>query len=105
RLRTRLSTARRPLCTYTTVFRSSHALRGKAVLAALRPSAGPRRRGASRPAFPRRARERDAPPGSARGHLSPPDFLATVSVFCPLDRSTRLNSSHDQISYAVFCSK
>src|SRR2546421_8925596 len=33
-------------------------------------------------------------------------LAAAGVVFCPLDRkSTRLNSSHDQISYAVFCLK
>src|SRR5688572_32511992 len=38
-----------------------------------------------------------------------PDSDATsfqLEPFCPLDRkSTRLNSSHSQISYAVFCLK
>src|SRR3989440_7392590 len=45
-----------------------------------------------------------------RGVLQPTrslrDFILAVSFFPQLDRkSTRLNSSHDQISYAVFCLK
>src|SRR2546430_9513058 len=39
--------------------------------------------------------------------VSPPgEPLTTVSTIDPIDRkSTRLNSSHSQISYAVFCLK
>src|SRR2546427_12565337 len=44
--------------------------------------------------------------------VEPPDLVATVQAFgnpdhtLPVDRkSTRLNSSHSQISYAVFCLK
>src|SRR6185312_5581128 len=45
---------------------------------------------------------------SRRGHssLGHCGCLVSVSVTEPVDRkSTRLNSSHDQISYAVFCLK
>ncbi len=49
--------------------------------AALRPSAGTGRRGASKTAFPRRAWERVSPPGYALGQSLPPDFLATVATW------------------------
>src|SRR2546430_16631188 len=42
--------------------------------------------------------------GWLRGHLARP--AQTRSIACEADRkSTRLNSSHSQISYAVFCLK
>src|SRR2546430_13642429 len=45
--------------------------------------------------------------GRARPEVSPaPRLLATLRAHRPTDRkSTRLNSSHSQISYAVFCLK
>src|SRR5206468_11453822 len=63
---------------YTTLFRSGASGRAD-------PREGPRRRGpgASLPAHP-------------RPHARPPG---------PDRKSTRLNSSHDQTSYAVFCLK
>src|SRR2546428_9404947 len=45
---------------------------------------------------------------SVRSSTGPPRSSAPVRIFgpCKSDRkSTRLNSSHDQISYAVFCLK
>ena len=58
----------------------SHALRGNAVLAALRPSAGTGRRGASKTAFPRGAWERVSPPCFAPGQRSP--GCRFTSLFC-----------------------
>src|SRR2546430_12956966 len=56
--------------------------------------------------------ETDAPILSKRKTISTPDSMASgrpkvrVAVSTPKDRkSTRLNSSHSQISYAVFCLK
>src|SRR2546428_3896233 len=61
-------------------------------------------------AGPPAARARDGEPrgtpGRARCGGAPPDGAAAVGGAPPQDRkSTRLNSSHDQISYAVFCLK
>src|SRR2546427_5957106 len=72
---------RSTLFPYTTLFRSRRSERG-------RPEVPRPRRRAGRPAAPRRdARATSAPSGTR-------------------DRkSTRLNSSHSQISYAVFCLK
>src|SRR2546428_9945130 len=45
-------------------------------------------------------------PSLDHGGLSPSQFTLAASPSRLLDRkSTRLNSSHDQISYAVFCLK
>src|SRR2546430_3193077 len=42
----------------------------------------------------------------ARSRLFPPKFARLKTKSAPRDRkSTRLNSSHSQISYAVFCLK
>src|SRR3989440_3975296 len=47
-----------------------------------------------------------AMPEVARVEVAGPGFLNVFLARRPLDRkSTRLNSSHDQISYAVFCLK
>src|SRR2546427_8091476 len=49
--------------------------------------------------------QRDCPLGGDV-HVSPSDALSQVLRVPALDRkSTRLNSSHSQISYAVFCLK
>src|SRR2546430_12528195 len=57
----------------------------------------------------RRATTRDRtrrPPGSRRGAPRPPLLPRARARAVPRDRkSTRLNSSHSQISYAVFCLK
>src|SRR2546427_4665040 len=56
------------------------------------------------------ARRRRHPQGPHPAEVSPPDLQSVVQVARPArgsrDRkSTRLNSSHSQISYAVFCLK
>src|SRR2546430_7186658 len=57
--------------------------------------------GVARPPLGDRSRVDSGPPGKvARGPQAP------ARAWCALDRkSTRLNSSHSQISYAVFCLK
>src|SRR3712207_8697835 len=46
------------------------------------------------------------PPGAARRPLSPPEVRCMSQLHHARDRkSTRLNSSHANISYAVFCLK
>src|SRR5688572_19413554 len=61
-------------------------------------------------------RSREEPPNAADGHTNPPggDFRSTAPRVARLPeparrdrdrKSTRLNSSHSQISYAVFCLK
>src|SRR5256886_12689918 len=48
----------------------------------------------------------DATPGAAKVGIEACTTRARSSAFCGEDRkSTRLNSSHSQISYAVFCLK
>src|SRR5207253_10995815 len=75
---------RSTLFPYTTLFRSSSALRGK---------------------------HRTTPRPSQRYHSSPLDSISSTSrssnpaVSCGDRKSTRLNSSHVAISYAVFCLK
>src|SRR2546428_1742068 len=44
-------------------------------------------------------------PNNPTGASATPQFFADVAVFAKDRKSTRLNSSHDQISYAVFCLK
>src|SRR5256886_7788815 len=89
---------RSTLFPYTTLFRSrsEDGVRG---MRADRdsPLEGPRGRGG-----PRRGRLRAPWPGRRRGRLATPPRRARSTA----DRkSTRLNSSHSQISYAVFCLK
>src|SRR6478672_12127111 len=67
---------RSTLFPYTTLFRSGSRGRRRGACAPPRPADRRRARGGARPAVPR-----------------------------PDRKSTRLNSSHDQISYAVFCLK
>src|SRR2546421_5763989 len=43
--------------------------------------------------------------GRVPGEPQPAQELSTARVGCRDRKSTRLNSSHDQISYAVFCLK
>src|SRR2546430_5967458 len=92
---------RSTLFPYTTLFRSVQTARARAERPALRPEAESRREGDSA-----------AAPSSSReiSHLS----LRARRVHRPINRregvgsdrkSTRLNSSHSQISYAVFCLK
>src|SRR3712207_7197571 len=81
---------RSTLFPYTTLFRSGGAVRHADVAAAV-PGAGRRaQRRLRRPVLPDRQL-----PGPARGR----DLLQ------PDRKSTRLNSSHANISYAVFCLK
>src|SRR5688572_31862610 len=83
---------RSTLFPYTTLFRSPAGgqARGRGLL--FRPSLVRRRAGGPRPL-------RRPPPLPPLGRLRPPRLG-------PRDRkSTRLNSSHSQISYAVFCLK
>src|SRR2546430_7046021 len=53
-----------------------------------------------RSVFQRHARGRDRPPRAPRRAPRPPGLRAGADR-----KSTRLNSSHSQISYAVFCLK
>src|SRR5689334_24459543 len=46
-----------------------------------------------------------SPPASAAACTSPPAPTSTPAVRCTDRKSTRLNSSHSSISYAVFCLK
>src|SRR2546430_11669839 len=78
---------RSTLFPYTTLFRSRD-LRGRAA----RVDAALRRDGRAAPARSRRRRPHDR--GAERGGAGKGDR-----------KSTRLNSSHSQISYAVFCLK
>src|SRR2546421_1323985 len=88
---------RSTLFPYTTLFRSPGSRDRSARSIGGRSSAGPRRApGVGCPTSWRRRRVRSA------CRLPAPRRAATA----PRDRkSTRLNSSHDQISYAVFCLK
>src|SRR5206468_10257520 len=92
------------LCPYTTLFRSDRL--GRELPPVLRTA----------PARLARRLEREGEGGLARGHprqrrhdahgVEPPRLgrAADQGVAVRRDRkSTRLNSSHDQISYAVFC--
>src|SRR2546427_4272757 len=80
---------RSTLFPYTTLFRSSSGTAGRALRAA-------RRSRRARPRAARRRRRRRSRRGRGEGGRSPAGG----------DRkSTRLNSSHSQISYAVFCLK
>src|SRR5688572_32277590 len=83
---------RSTLFPYTTLFRSGRGAGGRSrrCACAIARSGRPRRRG--RPASDRA--------------LQPSNLGPDVAVGLLLDRkSTRLNSSHSQISYAVFCLK
>src|SRR2546430_8569669 len=52
------------------------------------------------------ARQPDDRPDQQAGQRELPGHLAEMTMPAPTDRkSTRLNSSHSQISYAVFCLK
>src|SRR3989442_5085561 len=85
---------RSTLFPYTTLFRSHREVARQAHLTHLDLRPLERRRHARRP--PRGGMEQDVP------NRSPHDY----EVFSRLDRkSTRLNSSHVRISYAVFCLK
>src|SRR2546430_5167885 len=75
-----------------------------------RRAAGARGRGTAQPSGARRAAARrlpHRPPGASQAALEPEGSRARrPHVQEQLDRkSTRLNSSHSQISYAVFCLK
>src|SRR5206468_10624597 len=89
---------RSTLFPYTTLFRSLTLLQG------IETGFSTLEAGAPEPAAPPRAgRERLHRP--ERRRLHPPDHHLG-DPHAPGDRkSTRLNSSHDQISYAVFCLK
>src|SRR5947209_12077084 len=77
---------------YTTLFRSETALRQPSLdLLQKRGGIGPA------PAFERFSIEQSEPFGKL--------FANGISVFRPDRKSTRLNSSHANISYAVFCLK
>src|SRR2546430_4333550 len=86
---------RSTLFPYTTLFRS--------------PRRGVRARCADEAAHPAHARERLAPreaPARDAGGLLVPELRRQEDRDVDQDRkSTRLNSSHSQISYAVFCLK
>src|SRR5690349_22397684 len=89
------------LLPYTTLFRSKHCAATRCArareLSLPRPPPPTRAAGGHRPVSTNRPRPRGAP----RSHPSRPRKLGE-----PRDRkSTRLNSSHVEISYAVFCLK
>src|SRR3989440_12538172 len=88
---------RSTLFPYTTLFRSVALRRDRHRQSRVRNRPGARRqqRTSARVREERRAVDRAVPAVPVRGRR-----------LCALDRkSTRLNSSHDQISYAVFCLK
>src|SRR3712207_8264429 len=91
---------RSPLFPSTTLFRSRRAgpAAGPRLLRAVRGGLRPARHGGDRPP-PRAAR----PP--AHGPALPADLRADAGVPAVDRKSTRLNSSHANISYAVFCLK
>src|SRR2546421_733809 len=79
------------------------------------PATSPAARSVSSPAEPLPGREAEEEEPTAEPPIAPwgepservsPQAPAPAAQFAPADRkSTRLNSSHDQISYAVFCLK
>src|SRR2546430_12886648 len=85
---------RSTLFPYTTLFRSEQGLDHRG-------GCGSRRHGVS--GAPARAKEREAA-SSTRTTRTPSSALARGATR-PDRKSTRLNSSHSQISYAVFCLK
>src|SRR5688572_32244289 len=89
---------RSPLFPYTTLFRSLLSLEGEGAGTAP---------GAPTPAAKERVHEGASPSSSEPAtYGSHSGVYETISVRVPEDRkSTRLNSSHSQISYAVFCLK
>src|SRR2546430_12339301 len=94
---------RSTLFPYTTLFRSPPTTPGVVPAARQRASAGPRARHPSRPA-PTRC-PRALPVAQPSFPPSLPSSRPRVGLLLILlDRkSTRLNSSHSQISYAAFC--
>src|SRR5690606_41561113 len=83
---------------YTTLFRSAAAVAAKAMIEAISESfmSQPRLCSRAGPA---------APPQRARADRVRRQAVATPGAQCPDRKSTRLNSSHVKISYAVFCLK
>src|SRR3712207_8789427 len=77
---------RSTLFPYTTLFRSDRHVREQGVVLEDHPDVAPGRR-----------RRRDVLPGQAHA--------AAIGILEPDRKSTRLNSSHANISYAVFCLK
>src|SRR3712207_8705549 len=53
----------------------------------------------------KRARSTERPSACSTSSPSTPSWLSSPSVSCADRKSTRLNSSHANISYAVFCLK
>src|SRR5690348_8768292 len=94
--------SRRPprstLFPYTTLFRSAVPHR---LLLAVRPGHG----GADRPPAPGPRDGRVAPRRDRVGDRRGPRSRAVAGPVCGDRKSTRLNSSHPSISYAVFCLK
>src|SRR2546421_2404832 len=85
---------RSTLFPYTTLFRSP------ATSSATKPATGTQP--VRRPARPVQTKPVQTKPVQTKPATPPPDDVPAAG----LDRkSTRLNSSHDQISYAVFCLK
>src|SRR5205085_11831430 len=94
---------RSPRFPYTTLFRSEAAAVGRPPVGRRRPRlllAPP----PPRPPAPRRNRRRHQRLGRWR-QRPPPGPRATGGLAVRDRKSTRLNSSHSQISYAVFCLK
>src|SRR3989440_5959375 len=90
---------RSTLFPYTTLFRSRCLRRRNCPSHLGRSSLTPR-------SLPARARTPAPPPARARLAVSRAAARSPVRALLRRDRkSTRLNSSHDQISYAVFCLK
>src|SRR5207245_10692216 len=81
---------RSPLFPYTTLFRSKSTL--------------PLPHG-QRPATARTSVDLPVPDSPATSSRSPGSISTWVSLTTPDRKSTRLNSSHGSISYAVFCLK